>query len=362
MKGRTAKQDIDSVLLCFLKSTDETEANNLLEQLVCGCAQPVIAEIVGFKLRAYPTRKAESPEQVDAEDVASEVLVRLVRRLRDLRASPHDTLMRNLRSYAAVMAYRACDEYLRKKYPHRHSLKNKLRYLLTHREGLALWESEDTKWFCGFAVWRDQRRSVVPLWKLNQLRDNPQAFAGPMLTHHEIGAVNPADLLAAIFDRAGDPLELDDLVTVVADLWHIEDRPPENIGEIHTVSNLSELAFDPRRSLDTALDRRAHIERLWAEICQLPPKQRIALLLNLKDSQGRSVVALLPITRIAGIRQIAEALEMSAEHLVAIWDEMPFDDATIAERLSVTRQQVINLRKSARERLARRTRAFDGDG
>ena len=67
MKGRTAKQDIDSVLLCFLKSTDETEANNLLEQLVCGCAQPVIAEIVSFKLRTYPTRKAESPEQVDAE-------------------------------------------------------------------------------------------------------------------------------------------------------------------------------------------------------------------------------------------------------------------------------------------------------
>lgn len=362
MKGRTAEQNIDSVLLCFLRATDETESNKLLEQLVCGCAQPVITEIVSFKLRSNPMRAAESPEQVDAEDVASEILVKLVRRLRALKAGPQDTPMRNLRSYVAVMAYHACDEYLRKKYPRRHSLKNKLRYIMTHSEGLALWESEDTKWLCGFAVWRDQRRPVAAMWKLNQLRDNPQAFAPLSSSHDEVGAINPAELLAAIFDWTAGPFEFDDLVPIVADLWSIVDKPPENIGDIHTLSGMSDLAFDPRRSLDSALDRRVHMKRLWAEICQLPAKQRIALLLNLRDSQGRSVITLLPLTRIAGIRQIAEALEMSAEDLVAIWDEMPFDDATIAERLNVTRQQVINLRKSARERLARRTRAFGGNG
>jgi hypothetical protein len=35
---------------------------------------------------------------------------------------------------------------------------------------------------------------------------------------------------------------------------------------------------------------------------------------------------------------------------------LPLDDLTIAARLGLTRQQVINLRKSARLRLARRLR------
>jgi hypothetical protein len=37
-----------------------------------------------------------------------------------------------------------------------------------------------------------------------------------------------------------------------------------------------------------------------------------------------------------------------------LWDELPLDDLKIAARLGMTRQQVINLRKSARARLARR--------
>jgi len=37
---------------------------------------------------------------------------------------------------------------------------------------------------------------------------------------------------------------------------------------------------------------------------------------------------------------------------------LPLEDAAIAERLGLTRQQVINLRKSARARLARRMRGL----
>jgi hypothetical protein len=37
-----------------------------------------------------------------------------------------------------------------------------------------------------------------------------------------------------------------------------------------------------------------------------------------------------------------------------LWKELPLDDLTIAGRLGATRQQVINLRKSARARLVRR--------
>jgi len=80
------------------------------------------------------------------------------------------------------------------------------------------------------------------------------------------------------------------------------------------------------------------------------------LLLSLRDANGRGVLTLLPLTGIASIRQIAEALAMSAEKLATMWNELPVEDAIIAASLGVTRQQVINLRKCARARLLRRIR------
>jgi hypothetical protein len=41
-----------------------------------------------------------------------------------------------------------------------------------------------------------------------------------------------------------------------------------------------------------------------------------------------------------------------------LWPTLPRDDQWIADRLGVTRRQVINLRKCARERLARRLRVI----
>ena len=157
---------------------------------------------------------------------------------------------------------------------------------------------------------------------------------------------------------AGSPVELDNLVPIVADLWGVEDKSAR-AADNRNSSGAHESFYDPRGSADTAPDQRSNLERLWTEICELPVKQRVALLLNLRDEQGRGVITLLPLIRIASIRQLAETLAMPPEQLAALWDDLPLDDATIAKQLGVTRQQVINLRKSARERLARRTKAFN---
>src|SRR5262249_51617412 len=100
------------------------------------------------------------------------------------------------------------------------------------------------------------------------------------------------------------------------------------------------------------------LQQLWDEVRQLPRQQRVALLLNLRDTEGRGCIALLPALGIATLRRLAEALEMSAEGLAEIWNETPLEDAKIAELLRLTRQQVINARKSARKRLARRLKGF----
>jgi len=100
------------------------------------------------------------------------------------------------------------------------------------------------------------------------------------------------------------------------------------------------------------------LQRLWEELTQLPVNQRAALLLNLKDASGFGCITLFPAIGIATIRQLAAALELSAERLAELWNELPIEDARIAELLGLTRQQVINARKSGRERLARRLKGF----
>jgi DNA-directed RNA polymerase specialized sigma24 family protein len=106
------------------------------------------------------------------------------------------------------------------------------------------------------------------------------------------------------------------------------------------------------------LEKKIFLQRLWDELQQLPVNQRMALLLNLKDTSGGVCITLLPATGVATLRQLAETLELSAERFAELWNELPLEDTRIAELLGVTRQQVINARKSGRERLARRLKGF----
>ena len=85
--------------------------------------------------------------------------------------------------------------------------------------------------------------------------------------------------------------------------------------------------------------------------------QRKALLLNLHAQDAGNVASLIVLTGIARFDDVAAALEMSPEALAEIWNQLPLDDLRIASMLQVTRQQVINLRKSARQRLVRRMSA-----
>jgi len=139
---------------------------------------------------------------------------------------------------------------------------------------------------------------------------------------------------------------------VVAAVQEIKER--REIPESETFS----LADDPAISEDkmlTELEQQEYLKRVWSEIRALPIRHRIALLLNLKDKSGNCVIILFPLLRIASIRKIAETLEFPAEEFATLWNELPWDDFKIAEYLGLTRQQVINLRQSARARLARLT-------
>lgn len=169
-----------------------------------------------------------------------------------------------------------------------------------------------------------------------------------------LARVNPGELVAAIVDFTNSPLEIDELVSVMAELLAIRDTRAQSEQETMRPGDSAQLSSDPRGVIEEAIDRGARLRRVWEEILQLSLRQRTALLLNLRDESGGAAIALLPLLRVASMRQIAAALKMSAEEIAAVWDRLPLEDAAIGEKLGASRQQVANLRKCARERLSRR--------
>jgi hypothetical protein len=115
-------------------------------------------------------------------------------------------------------------------------------------------------------------------------------------------------------------------------------------------------ATQSEASVETRLAQRAWIRELWGEIGLLPLPQRISLLLSMRDDAGNSGLTLFRIVGGASLRQIATGLAMPVEDLARMWGCLPLNDQRIGEHLRLDRQRVINLRKSARERLSRRAK------
>ena len=156
--------------------------------------------------------------------------------------------------------------------------------------------------------------------------------------------------------RGGGPIDFDELVSAIATIQGISDQPIESLTEDEDIVSLMPATLEPDQAW--RMEKRMFLQRLWEELQQLPLNQRSALLLNLKDASGFGCITLFPATGIASVRQLAAALDISPEKFAEVWNELPLEDSKIAELLGLTRQQVINARKSGRERLARRLKGF----
>ena len=330
----------DPVLRPFLEAKDESQAEQALARLLCEEVNPLVKQIVSYKLRAAPGNENHGSSG-DVEDLCSETIVKLLSRLSEIRSRRAPEVIRNFRGYVAVTAYRACYEYLRRKYPKRHSLKNKLRYLLTHEPRFELWQTADGEWIAGLSG-----RPIL-------LRENASAFkhARPLTS-----AADLKELLTSILQRTNRAVELDELVGIVAETCQIKDQPvsSETGDDWVRLENIA----DECQPIDCEVDRRMYLQRLWGEISQLSTDHCAALLLNLKDAQGACAIDLFLITGVASFKQLAEAIGQTEEWLAKIWNRLPVDDLTIAAHLKVGRQQVINLRKFTRRRLAKRMKAI----
>lgn len=338
---------MDNLLLPFIEESNEEKADLCLVRLIDDHAAPIVREILGGSLRIHFDGSSGGSSKQDAGDLFNDIVANLISRLRQIKLNPAQAGIADFRSYVAGTAYNACNLYLRQKFPRRSRLKNRLRYLLSHNNQFALWSTDQSGLLCGLAQWQDQTK-YTPAGLLEKIRQDTGEWT------HEVGLTSVGstrgeltNLLEVIFKWCESPLKLDDLVNVVAEVCREKDLPDE---PIETALNVA----SPGISFETTLELQRNLKILWREICQLPRRQRVALLLNFRDSHGQELISLLPHTRAATIEQIAAALEFPLPQFLKVWNDLPLEDLAIGELLGATRQQVINLRKCARERLDRR--------
>lgn len=308
---------MDSLLDTYLASGGEA-TERLLEDLLVAEAEPRIRKVVLRKL---------GPECPDLDDVCADILVEAAAQLRAWKQAGDRGRIENFADYVAGCSFNAASEYLRRKYPRWRRLRDRIYYLLRHDPRLAVWQSA-RGWLGGLARWKGQ---------------NSVAAAPSLDDCAHARKLSPADSLNTVLGMVGGAVELDALVELLSHLW----------GEALDAQGYDQTEQAVSPQFDEHIDQCRYAERLWQEILALPERQRQALLLNF-TADGLDVFLLLGVI---SFRSLATALSVDAQELAVLWKQMPLDDLTIAARLQLTRQQVINLRKSARKRLTNRIQA-----
>lgn len=279
-------------------------------------------------------------------DLLSEIKVSILPMLLRSRSQPNIKPVINVNAYIHAVALNTYRQYLREKYPNRLRLRNKIRYILGRRPDYALWTDGSGTSLCGLNWWVESGVAHTGAGFIETIRTSlsQESNESGEIDNNE----NILNLVAAIFESTASPVALDDMVSIIWDTLGL--RESQNVSETdgaldHTPSKL--------RDVGQQLDDRQLLDQLWEKTCTMPLRHRRALFLNLRDENGDNLIVLLPQVGIASIRQIAAALEYEPEDFAKLWAELPLDDLAIADRMGLTRQQVINLRQSARASLRR---------
>jgi DNA-directed RNA polymerase specialized sigma24 family protein len=308
MLTASAKTEADSRLKSFLDEADEVRRDQLLEELICQYARPVIERVIASKLNVKRGHW-DIGEGQDQDDIGEEVIVQLIRRLSLMRSGDANPFS-SFESYVATAAHNACSSYLRHKYPARARLRDRLRYILSHHKQLAIWQLERTEWLCGFVSWRNQQPSRRSLDRLRQLRADPRS-----ISDFSDSAQQEQDVLRlvkATFEFVGAPIALDDLVDVVSDILRINDRTPCAEPDDRLNGAADEVWPDTEALYTERIDKQAYLKQVWKEIRELPSDQRAAMLLNLKDREGSDITIIFISSGVATIGEMAEALGLSS--------------------------------------------------
>src|SRR6266404_2009485 len=128
-------------------------------------------------------------------------------------------------------------------------LKSKLRVSLNERgtqqnPRFDLWQAEDKRWYASFS----RRPETGSDGKAPDVSDS---FLYRTVEALSDAMIKPDEFLAVLFERAGGPIDFDEVVNIAAETWQIHDRPTESIDACCADRDSSFTSPEPR--LDLAL-------------------------------------------------------------------------------------------------------------
>jgi DNA-directed RNA polymerase specialized sigma24 family protein len=311
-------------------------------------AAPIIRSVVWRRLGLYGHQSGAGAGHPDSEDVYREVVKNLLQRLTDLRSGNGNSGISNFRQYVSRVAENACHNHLRLKSPARYHLKETLRKHLDQRREFKTWKDDQNAILCGFAEWSG-RKADRPA-QVEELAGKIDATVLLNKTGLNKNGRRPplANLIAEIFKRAGQPVELDDLVEIVAGLLGVIDHPQESLDQ-NTV--LAERLTNKTIDTEARLEMRDELRKFWNEARRLPKNQLYAICLGYSNRQEEDMLSLLLEAEAVTFAEFAEGLGLSEDQLTELWHRMPMKDAAIAERLNATPDQVSKWRFLGRKEL-----------
>jgi hypothetical protein len=212
---------------------------------------------------------------------------------------------------------------------------------------------------CGYTLWRDNPRLPHAQHLADSEIDEIVTSASNSRFEQSNKNPSPASDVATVFDAVGRPISIDDLVSVIARIWNIDETAIESLDQSDNNSMQAHRDEPPVDDTYEQVADRILLGEIWRELIDLPRNQRVAILLNLRDNTGRNAIELLPCLGIASITKIAQVLELSPADLAGMWNGLPLNDRAIAEYLGVSRDQVIGLRSAGKRKIARRLQLFE---
>jgi hypothetical protein len=340
-----ARDNLDDLLASFIDAP-AAESDMALERIYRTGIEPIASSIIRKKLGI--TLRPDDERQLNQTglEILGDIKCSLVEKLGRLRLGGEKKLD-NFAAYVTTVSLNAYRLHIREKHPARTRLRNKVRYILTRSPKYALWKTTSDAWVGGLAEWHGPGKSPVRYAAVDELRQTLSKSVAIRSGTDENDQI--LVLIDAVFSSCSQPVELESLVSVI---WNVLDlRETLNISESAAeYGHAPSTGHDPEQEAAAA----SWLKTVWDEVCAMPLRHRRALLLNLTDGTDENLIVFLPLLGIASIRQIAAVLEYEAEDFARLWPQLPLDDRSIARRMGLERQQVINLRQSARQSLRRR--------
>lgn len=340
----------DVILQPFLMAQDSAEIQRQLLILLSEHTEARMRGIILSRLCSYLNGQEHIAE---FDDLYSEAKTRLLTYLRDLKEGRRNTPCEDFPGYVAAIAHNTCNDHFRLAHPARSRLHKKIRDLIRANPNFAVWRTQDQKrgeWLCGFQDWEGRRSSSISTAWLHRFFEHPAIVTEALAPEADIQWMEIAELLAAIFDEVGEPMSLNQLVSVVSDIRGVKDAP---IGSFDASGTTLSLRLpDSRLRIDSVLEMREPLVRVWKALCELSHDQFRAYLLYSRDSSDEDLISLFLDAEITTESEIAGLLKMTvAQFRDLCANRLPMDNADIAKELGVRVERVYKLRCQAAKRL-----------